>query len=141
MAAFNNGNLRHFYLNPQRTLVTQTNIVQGINAAGDIETGPDGAFWYFQESPYSPQVNLMRLSGPGPTSTVPPSPTRTITPGPPTNTRTPGPPTNTFTPAPPTNTFTPAPPSNTPTETATSTPYQTPTPCPLQFSDVPVGST
>jgi len=78
MAAFNNGNLRHFYLNPQRTLVTQTNIVQGISAAGDIETGPDGAFWYFQESPYSPQVNLMRLSGPGATST--PNPTSTIGP-------------------------------------------------------------
>jgi glucose/arabinose dehydrogenase/plastocyanin len=144
MAAFNNGNLRHFYLNSARTVVTQTNIVQGISAAGDIETGPDGALWFFQESPYSPQVNLRRLSGTGPTSTPPPPP--------PTATRTPspGPPTSTFTPAPPTSTFTPAPPTDTPgppTETATSTPYFTPTvfptatACTVSFSDVPAGST
>src|SRR5438552_3881332 len=32
MAAYNTGALRHFYLNPSRTLVTATNIVQGVTA-------------------------------------------------------------------------------------------------------------
>jgi glucose/arabinose dehydrogenase len=112
MAANNTSELRHFYLNAQHTLVTQTNVVQGISVQGDIETGPDGALWYFDQNPYSQFVNLKRLSGPGPTSTPAPTfqPSHTPTP--------------TATPSCAPNCITP-----------------TPTACTLTFSDVPPNST
>lgn len=94
MSANNNGRLRHYYLDATRTIVTQTNIVQGISIQGDIETGPDGAFWYFEDSPYAGSVDLKKLvwnGGPTPTSTVAPTyttpPTSTVPPTA-TNTRT-----------------------------------------------------
>jgi len=92
MASHNYGNLRHFYLNAERTLITQVNIVNDVTAKGDIETGPDGAFWYFQESAWEPQSSLNRIVGPGkgggPTATsvhpatFTPTPTATSTPCP-----------------------------------------------------------
>jgi glucose/arabinose dehydrogenase/plastocyanin len=144
MAAFNANYMRHFYLNADHTLVTQVNHVLGVDVQGDIQTGPDGALWYFDQSPYASQVNLKRLVGPGvgtatPTS-VPPTSTSTDTP-----THTPTPtvsptgtlPTATDTPI---ATDTPVP----PTDTATITPVPvppTPTPCTLSFEDVLPGST
>ena len=65
MASHNYGKLRHFYLNAERTLVTRVNTVSGVTAMGDIETGPDGSFWYFQESPWYSQSSLKRIVGPG----------------------------------------------------------------------------
>jgi hypothetical protein len=131
MAGYNNQSLRHFYLNGDRTLATTVNVVTGVSAGMDIETGPDGAFWYIQGGGYSPGT-LRRITGPGggttPTVTIAPSntpipsntPTRTATfPPPPTNTL---PPTSTGTvtiPV-PTNTI-PVPPSSTSTSTAIAT--------------------
>ena len=136
MAAFNANYMRHFYLNADHTLVTQVNHVLGVDVQGDIQTGPDGALWYFDQSPYASQVNLKRLVGPGggtatPTS-VPPTSTPTNTP-----THTPTPtisPTGTLPTATdtPTDTDTPVP----PTDTATITPVPvppTPTPCTLSL--------
>ena len=118
MASHNTATLRHFYLNAQRTLVTQVNIVTGVSVKGDLETGPDGALWYFQSSPYEASTNLNRIVGPGPTGT--PTQTRTSTPTAPAST-----PTST---APPTNTRTnTATMTYTPTSTRTSTPSNTPT--------------
>jgi glucose/arabinose dehydrogenase len=76
-----NNTLYHFYLNQNRTLVTQANTVQGLSVGGDMETGPDGALWYFDLPPYPSGVNLNRLEGPGtggtPTNTAVPLPTQT----------------------------------------------------------------
>ena len=158
MAANNTGELRHFYLNAQHTLVTQTNVVQGITVQGDIETGPDGALWYFDQGPYSQFTNLKRLSGPGPTSTPPPSLTPSITSTPtrtptvtatpscaplcPTDTPTQEVPTSTSTPVLPTSTETPTPTvTSTTIVPPTSTVLPAPTECTITFTDVPPGST
>ncbi len=162
MAAANTGQLRHFYLNAQRTLVTQTNVVQGVTTEDDLQTGPDGALWYIEHSPYSSSTDLKRIVGSGGATATPSS---TNTPAPPTNTRTNTPPptntpthtnTPTITPT-PTNSNTPLPtqtpggptatpePSNTSTATATDTasptevvPTGTDTPAPPTSTDTPV---
>ena len=142
MASHNTATLRHFYLNPERTLVTQVNIVTGVSVKGDLETGPDGALWYFQSSPYEGSTNLNRIVGPGPTGTSTPvlptvtstnTPTRTPTGLIPTSTRTSTVAISTDTPIAPTETSTASPP--------TPTLLPTPPPCTLQFADVPEGST
>ena len=76
-----NNTFYHFYLNQGRTLVAQANIVSGLTVGGDMETGPDGALWYFDLPPYPSGVSLNRLVGPGgagtPTPTTIPVPTVT----------------------------------------------------------------
>ncbi|HYP20622.1 MAG TPA: PQQ-dependent sugar dehydrogenase [Chloroflexia bacterium] len=79
MAAYQGGKLRHFYLNEDRTDVTRTNIVQGVDVNMDIETGPDGALYFMEGGGYSPGT-LKRFVGPGqpPTTNTPvvtPAPT------------------------------------------------------------------
>lgn len=137
------GSLYHFYLNAQHTLVTQTNIVEGVAVGSDIETGPDGALWYFQQNAAWTQANLMRFARVGGPSSPTPTSTATRT-GTPTNTRT-STATATRTPT-ATNTSTPLPtqtpggPSATPAP-PTPTVLPTASPCTLQFSDVPTDST
>lgn len=53
MASYNSGALRHFYLTPDRKHVTAANVVQGVTANTDLETGPDGDFWYIEGGGYS----------------------------------------------------------------------------------------
>jgi glucose/arabinose dehydrogenase len=70
------GTLYHFYLNADRTALTAANVVEGITANMDIETGPDGALWYMEGGGYQ-EGTLKRIVGPGrPDAT-------TRTPGPP----------------------------------------------------------
>lgn len=111
MASFNNSALRHMYLDTSRTVLTATNIVQGVVAPMDIENGPDGAFWYMEGGGYTIGT-LKRIVASGATNT-PVSGTHT-----PTRTRT-------------------STPTNTPLGSGTAT--QTPTPCPMNFIDVHPG--
>jgi len=80
MANYNSGDLRHFYLNSTRTVLTGTNRVVGINANTDLINGPDGAFWYIEGGGYSAGT-LKRIRAAGPTLT--PTATATTTPCPP----------------------------------------------------------
>jgi hypothetical protein len=112
------GKLRHHYLNPARTALLNTNEVLGVTVNMDIETGPDGAFWYIEGGGYAPGT-LKRIVGAGGTPTPTPvvSPTRTATPGSPS-------PTRTVTSGP---SATPPAPTASPTRTATAIPSATPT--------------
>jgi hypothetical protein len=123
MCTYNNGQLRHFYLDPTRTQVITEAVVSGVTCNMDIQTGTDGAFYYIEGGGYSAGT-LHRITGTGPTST-PGVPTPSATTGPPSATATPTTPGPSATPAPPTATVTPG----------------GPTPCPVQFEDVPPGST
>jgi|GEM_PF-1767788 len=78
MANYNSGALYHFYLNGDRTAVTDTKVVQGVRANMDLITGPDGAFYYLEGGGYT-NGTLKRIIGPGPaiTPTAPPAATRT----------------------------------------------------------------
>ena len=96
MCTYNNGELRHFYLDPTRTQVITEAAVSGVTCNMDIATGPDGAFYYIEGGGYIAGT-IHRVTGTGPTAT-PGVPSPTVTPG-------------------------------------------GPTPCPIQFNDVPVGST
>lgn len=80
MATYNNSQLRHFYLNADRTLVTTTNVVQGVTIGTDLETGPDGALWYIEGGGYVAGT-LKKIVGPGgsPTPAVTNTPTPTST--------------------------------------------------------------
>jgi hypothetical protein len=114
MCTYNNGQLRHFSLDPTRTQVITEAVVSGVTCNMDIATGPDGAFYYIEGGGYSAGT-IHRIAGTGPTAT----------PGVPTPSATPGLPTETPTPATPSPTITPG----------------GPTPCSITFNDVPVGST
>jgi glucose/arabinose dehydrogenase len=114
MCTYNNGQLRHFSLDPTRTQVITEAVVSGVTCNMDIATGPDGAFYYIEGGGYSAGT-IHRIAGTGPTAT----------PGVPTPSATPGVPTETPTPATPSPTITPG----------------GPTPCSITFNDVPVGST
>jgi len=46
--------LYHFYLNADRTAITAVNIVPEVFANMDLETGPDGAFWYMSGGGFFP---------------------------------------------------------------------------------------
>src|SRR5699024_1138185 len=48
MAVYQGGALYHFSLNADRTALTAVNIIQGVYASMDMETGPDGALWYIE---------------------------------------------------------------------------------------------
>ncbi|HEX9987134.1 MAG TPA: PQQ-dependent sugar dehydrogenase [Chloroflexia bacterium] len=63
MVTYNNGLLRHYYLNADRTLVSAVNVVEGVTAKMDIETGPDGALWYMENGGYA-AGDLKRIVGP-----------------------------------------------------------------------------
>lgn len=63
MATYNTGRLRHFYLNGDRTLVSATNVVEGVTVNMDIETGPDGALWYIEGGGYA-TGSIKRIVGP-----------------------------------------------------------------------------
>jgi aldose sugar dehydrogenase len=141
MANFNTGDMRHFYLNPSRTLVDTTNIVQGVVANMDLVTGPDGAFYYVEGGGEAPGT-LKRIVGSGgptntpiatssPTNTPLPTLTRTST-----ATRTvTSTPSGTSTPIPtPTGTITP--PTVTPTATASRTATVTSSPTVTQTATV-----
>ena len=78
MATYNNNQLRHFYLSADRTLVTATNVVQGVSIGTDLETGPDGALWYIEGGGYIAGT-LKRIVGP---ATPVPTNTPTATPTP-----------------------------------------------------------
>ncbi len=74
MAGYQGGKLRHFYLNSDRTALTASKVVEGIQANMDLETGPDGAFYYIEGGGYSPGT-LKRIVGQGvsnPTATPAP---------------------------------------------------------------------
>jgi glucose/arabinose dehydrogenase len=137
MANYNSGDLRHFYLDETRTVLTQTNRVLGINANMDLINGPDGAFWYIEGGGYGPGT-LKRIRAAGPTFTPTVTWTPTPTPLSPTVTRT-----SCVTPSyththtatsTPSNTPGPGTPTDTPTSTFTVT--RTPTFCPMTFTDV-----
>ncbi|HEY0072000.1 MAG TPA: PQQ-dependent sugar dehydrogenase [Chloroflexia bacterium] len=64
MSAYQGGKLRHFYLNADRTALTRSNVVQGVEVNMDIETGPDGALYFMEGGGYSPGT-LKRFVGPG----------------------------------------------------------------------------
>jgi glucose/arabinose dehydrogenase len=122
MANYNTGAFRHFYLSNDRTVVTTTNVVLGVTANMDIETGPDGALWYIEGGGYS-QGTLKRIVGAGGTDT----PTKTSTPTPSSVTSRTSTPLITAT-----STWTA-------TGTRTVLPSATPTPCSINFSDVHPG--
>ncbi len=69
------GNMYHFTLNGDRTLVTSAGTLRDITANLDVENGPDGALWYIEGGGYS-DGTLKRLVGQGR-----PSPTATPQPG------------------------------------------------------------
>jgi hypothetical protein len=75
MSTYNNGQMRHFYLSADRTRLVSSNIVLGVEANMDIETGPDGALWYIQGGGWT-NGSLVRIVGTG----GPPTPTATSTP-------------------------------------------------------------
>jgi glucose/arabinose dehydrogenase/plastocyanin len=69
MANYNGlGQLRHMYLNPDRTLVLTTNVVLGVTPNTDLITGPDGSFWFIDGGGYGTGT-LYRISGTGGTQT------------------------------------------------------------------------
>jgi glucose/arabinose dehydrogenase len=122
MCTYNNGALRHFYLDPTRTFAITVATVTGVSCGMDIETGPDGAFYYIQGGGYTPGT-LYKITVPGAITATPtatqPTATRTATspPATPTNTAPPATATNTAPPATATNTV----PPTTPTATVTGT--------------------
>ncbi len=79
MATYNNNQLRHFYLDSNRTLVTTTNVVQGVSIGTDLESGPDGALWYIEGGGYITGT-LKRIVGPATTPTATNTPISTPTP-------------------------------------------------------------
>ena len=120
MAAYNNRSFRHFYLSDDRTVLDQeTNVVIGVSAGTDIETGPDGALYYIEGGGYSSGI-LKRIVGPGGGSS--PTPVRTSTPVPPSNTPLP---TNTSPPPTSTNTSVPSATNTLVVPTATTAPTNT----------------
>jgi aldose sugar dehydrogenase len=52
MATFNTGALYHFELDAAREKVQSARIVQGVKANMDVETGPDGAFYFIEGGGY-----------------------------------------------------------------------------------------
>jgi hypothetical protein len=52
MCSYQDGALRHFYLDPTRTEATTVATVQGVTCNMDIATGPDGALYYIQGGGY-----------------------------------------------------------------------------------------
>ena len=101
MCSYNDGRMRHFYLSPDRTAVTNVTLIDnqgtnGVTCDMDVQTGPDGAFYYIQGGGYS-SGTLKRVVADAtptpsatPTRTPTPTATRTATPGPsPTPTATP----------------------------------------------------
>jgi glucose/arabinose dehydrogenase len=145
MCTYNNGALRHFYLDATRTQATTVATVQGVTCGMDIETGPDGAFYYIQGGGYTPgtlfKITVPAAVTPTPTST---QPTATNTPVLPTATST-----NTAQPVTPSVTATgthvmPSPTSTQPggtTTTPTTPPTATPTNTAVTFQDVPPDNT
>jgi plastocyanin len=122
MCAYSTGALRHFYLDPTRTYAITVATVQGVTCNMDIETGPDGAFYYMQGGGYSIGT-LYKITVPGVVSPTPTAiqPTATNTPVLPTATAT-----DTAQPATPSATTPPATasatePVSTPSATATGT--------------------
>ncbi len=83
MAAYLGPALYHFYLNDDRTQLTAVNIVEGVSANMDIETGPDGALWYIEGGGNS-DGTLMRLVGTNGQATATTGPLPASTPVPPT---------------------------------------------------------
>jgi glucose/arabinose dehydrogenase len=73
MAVFSGGALYHFTLNNDRTVAASTKIVQGVQANMDLETGPDGAFYYIEGGGYGPGT-LKRIVGPGQPDATPTTP-------------------------------------------------------------------
>jgi glucose/arabinose dehydrogenase len=122
MCSYTGGPLRHFYLDPTRTYAITVATVQGVTCNMDIETGPDGAFYYMQGGGYQ-NGTLYKISVPGAVTATATAtqPTATSTPVLPTATST-----NTAPPTTPSSTSPPATPSgtappSTPTLTATVT--------------------
>jgi len=110
MCAYNTGRMYHLYLSGDRMTITNVTTIDntgpnGVTCHMDVQTGPDGAFYYIQGGGYNTGT-LKRIVADGITPTSTPTPTRT------------SPPTSTPTPT-ATATSTPGP---SPTATATSTP-------------------
>ncbi len=53
MCSYNDGALRRFYLNEDRTQVTTVATIQGVTCKMDVETGPDGALYYIEDGGYT----------------------------------------------------------------------------------------
>jgi glucose/arabinose dehydrogenase len=70
MATYNKGNLYHFVLNPDRTLVTSARVVRGVKAQMDLHTGPDGALYYIEGGGYTGGA-LRRIVGSGSSTPLP----------------------------------------------------------------------
>jgi glucose/arabinose dehydrogenase len=54
MCSYNWGQLHHFYLSPDRRTVTSAAQIDGIFCRMDIQTGPDGAFYYIENGGFLP---------------------------------------------------------------------------------------
>jgi glucose/arabinose dehydrogenase len=78
MGAYNGSKLRHFYLNADHTALTAVKVVQGVNATVDIETGPDGAFYYI-EAGGNQRGTLKRIVGSAQPATQTPTPNAQVT--------------------------------------------------------------
>jgi hypothetical protein len=95
MCTYNNGALRHFYLDSTRTQAIKVATVMGVTCNMDLESGPDGALYYIEGGGYTNGA-LYKIYVPGEiTPTALPTDTATATP---TSTNTP---TSTPTPVPP----------------------------------------
>ncbi|HET9495618.1 MAG TPA: PQQ-dependent sugar dehydrogenase [Chloroflexia bacterium] len=84
MCTFNNGVLRHVYLDPSRTEAVTVATVAGVTCNMDIETAPDGALYVLEGGGYT-NGTLHKIHVPGaatPTATQPAG-TATSTPVPP----------------------------------------------------------
>ncbi|HEY0070790.1 MAG TPA: PQQ-dependent sugar dehydrogenase [Chloroflexia bacterium] len=76
MAAYETPALYHFRFNDDRTGFASVNVVEGVPAMMDVETGPDGALWFIDGGGYTEGI-LKRIVGPGgpatPSTATPPS--------------------------------------------------------------------
>ncbi|MDQ3707558.1 MAG: PQQ-dependent sugar dehydrogenase [Chloroflexota bacterium] len=116
---YGTGYLYHFYLNGDRTAVTDFRTVAGVNCTMDIESGPDGALYYMEKVVGAGNVgNLVKIVSTANQATNTPGPSNTPGGATPTRTRT-------------------AMPSATVPATATPTTSD----CEITFQDVPAGST
>jgi glucose/arabinose dehydrogenase len=85
MCAYNNGRMYHLYLSQDRTTITSAATIDntGVNAVTcnmDMETGPDGAFYYLQGGGYNTGTLKRVVADVTPTPSITPTPTRTATP-------------------------------------------------------------
>ncbi|MEA2575650.1 MAG: aldose sugar dehydrogenase [Chloroflexia bacterium] len=93
MAAYEHPGLYHFYFNADRTAVTKMNLVEGVPAMMDIETGPDGALWFIDGGGYTDGIlkRIVGSGGAGTAATATPPANATASPASPSATEAPNP--------------------------------------------------